>query len=119
MNEKKNNDINLNIIISERLRQMGISPNLTGYCYLRSMIKDCVIDFGLVRRITKKLYIQTAEKFSSDKILKWTSIERASRNAIYNAGEHETAIIEKFGHIPTNSEFIATIADDIKMEYDL
>ena len=108
----------LEIEITNLLHQLGISANLNGYRFLREEIKMTVEDFSVINSITKELYPSVAKKFDTTP----SRVERATRHAIekaWNKGDPEI-LTKLFGYTidnqrgkPTNSEFIATIADKL------
>ncbi len=105
-----------NIFIS-----IGIPPHIKGYTYLREAIKFVMMDTSLINSITKKLYPTIAKKYETSD----SKVERAIRHAIevaWNKGRIE-AINAIFGvrvyignEKPTNSEFIALVADKLILE---
>ena len=111
----------LAIKIANILHQIGISPNLKGYRYLREEIKMTVENFSVIDSITKEIYPSVAQKFNTTP----SRVERATRHAIEKAwdkGDPEV-LNGMFGYTidsrkgkPTNSEFIAMIADKLLME---
>lgn len=101
------------------LHEMGIPPHIKGYLYLSEAIRLVVYKVGLLGGITKELYPKVAITYSTTP----SRVERAIRHAIevsWNKRDLET--IELFfgtrAHIqrskPTNSEFIATIAEKLR-----
>lgn len=110
--------------ISGFMLELGIPAHLRGYQYLRSAVEMCVGDMELVGSVTKLLYPDLA------KLHKTTDqkIERAIRNAIEVSWERGNGVLfeELFGYNnseeysrPTNSEYIAAVADHIRLEYEL
>jgi len=111
--------------IDERISRifigMGIPPHIKGYVYLREGVKLAVQNPELINSVTKKLYPMIGEKFSTSA----SKVERAIRHAIevaWNKGRIE-AFNALFGvkaygenEKPTNSEFIALIADRILLD---
>lgn len=105
-----------NIFIS-----IGIPPHIKGYGYLREGIKMAVEDPGIINNVTKVLYPKIGEKFDTSA----SKVERAIRHAIevaWNRGRID-AINSIFGarvyigtEKPTNSEFIALVADKLILE---
>ena len=99
---------------------VGIPAHIKGYQFLREAIKMAIYNPEIINSITKKLYPSIAEKFETTP----SKVERAIRHAIeisWNRGDYET-MEEIFGHSvdfdrakPTNSEFIATIADHLRL----
>ena len=114
-------DIQLEMYITDIIHQIGVPAHIKGYHYLRDSIMMAVNDMDILNSITKQLYPSIA------KIHKTTSsrVERAIRHAIEVAwGRGKVEIIDDlFGYTintgkgkPTNSEFIALIADKIRLE---
>ncbi|WP_298841082.1 sporulation transcription factor Spo0A [uncultured Clostridium sp.] len=107
--------------ITNIMHEIGIPPHLKGYMYLREAINMLVNDIELLSSITKKLYPLLGEKFNTTD----SRIERAMRHAIevtWNKGQVET-INKFFGYSinikkgkPTNSEFMAMIADKLILQ---
>lgn len=103
--------------ISKLLKEFGIPANLLGYQYLRYAITVVVNEPNTVHSVTKVLYPRVAKAFNTS----CTRVERACRHAIelgWNRGNPE--LIDKYfgwsvnaGCKPTNSEFIATLADSL------
>lgn len=124
-NTKKNIDFhhnNLQISISKILHELGIPSHIKGYQYNREGI-SIIYEFPeTIGGITKELYPELAEKFDTTV----SRVERAIRHAIevsWNRGNWDL-MEEIFGHSvdidkakPTNSEFIVTIADKLRLEY--
>lgn len=107
--------------ISEIFVSIGIPPHIKGYAYLREGIKMTVDDPCIINRVTKELYPGIAQKYDTSP----SKVERAIRHAIevaWNRGRIE-AINAVFGariylgtEKPTNSEFIALMADKLILE---
>ncbi len=107
--------------ISELLKRVGIPVNIKGFRYLKNAIEIVSTDFSNLDKITKRLYLQVANNFNSTP----TRVERDIRHAIevaYNRG-NPRLLNEIFGYTidedkgkPTNSEFIAMMADKILIE---
>ncbi len=106
--------------VTGMLHQIGIPAHIKGYLYLRDAILMVVKDVDLLGSITKILYPEIADRFGTTS----SRVERAIRHAIEVAWARNNAeIIEKFfGHTictekgkPTNSEFIAMIADHLRL----
>lgn len=102
--------------VSEALRAMGVPARIKGYHYLRDAITLVMNDFEKINSVTKVLYPEVAEHFKTSPCC----VERAIRHAIEIAWERGDieAQEELFGYSvssckgkPTNSEFIAMIAD--------
>ena len=107
--------------ISEIFISIGIPPHIKGYGYLREGIKLTIEKPYIINSVTKELYPSIAKKFSTTP----SKVERAIRHAIevaWNRGRIE-AINAIFGariylgtEKPTNSEFIALVADKLILE---
>ena len=130
-NDKKNEDIksenavngeNLENRVTNMLHEIGIPAHIKGYHYLRDAIIMAVEDMDVLNAITKILYPTVAKKYQTTS----SRVERAIRHAIevaWSRGKLDT-LDELFGYTvstgkgkPTNSEFIALIADTIQLEY--
>lgn len=108
--------------ITKLIREIGIPAHIKGYQYIREGIIMSVKDPEMLNYITKFLYPTVARKYKTTT----SSVERAIRHAIevaWNRGKLE-AMDELFGYNvnsgkgkPTNSEFIALLADKIRLEY--
>ena len=107
--------------ITSLLHEMGMPAHIKGYLYLRDAITMVYNDIELLGSITKILYPDVAKKYKTTA----SRVERAIRHAIevaWNRGNIE-AISRTFGYTvniskskPTNSEFIAMIADKLRLE---
>ncbi len=105
--------------ITVTLKDLGIPANLLGYHYLRYGIELMMDDMSYMNGIVKKLYPKIAEKYETTP----HRVERAMRHAIETGWEkgspHLTDRIfgysVKDGDNPTNSEFICTVADYLKV----
>ena len=107
--------------ISEIFISIGIPPHIKGYAYLREGIKMTIEKPYIINSVTKELYPSIAKKFSTSA----SKVERAIRHAIevaWNRGRID-AINAIFGariylgtEKPTNSEFIALVADKLILE---
>ena len=108
--------------VTNMLHEIGIPAHIKGYHYLRDAIIMAVDDMDVLNAITKVLYPTVAKKYQTTS----SRVERAIRHAIevaWNRGKLDT-LDELFGYTvstgkgkPTNSEFIALIADTIQLEY--
>ena len=108
--------------VTNMLHEIGIPEHIKGYHYLRDSIIMAVEDMDVLNAITKVLYPTVAKKYQTTS----SRVERAIRHAIevaWNRGKLDT-LDELFGYTvstgkgkPTNSEFIALIADTIQLEY--
>ena len=113
---------NLQISISKMLHELGMPSHIKGYQYIREAISMVYYNPDIVGGITKELYPELATKFDTTV----SRVERAIRHAIevsWNRGDWDL-MEEIFGHSvdidkakPTNSEFIVTVADKLRLEY--
>ena len=108
--------------ISSFMLELGIPAHLRGYQYLRSAVQMCAEDMELVGSVTKLLYPDLAKMYRTTD----QKIERAIRNAIEVSWERGNSALfdQLFGYCnskeysrPTNSEYIATVADYIRLKY--
>lgn len=114
-------DGNLETRISKMLHALGIPSHIKGYQYIRESIKLIYRNPYIIGGITKELYPEVAERYKTTS----SRVERAIRHAIevsWNRGDYEY-MEELFGHSvdydrakPTNSEFIATVADKLRLD---
>lgn len=108
--------------VTNIIHEIGVPAHIKGYQYLREAIVMSVNDIDMLNSITKILYPTIAKKYQTTP----SRVERAIRHAIevaWSRGKMDT-IDELFGYTihngkgkPTNSEFIALIADRIRLEY--
>ena len=108
--------------VTHIIRELGIPAHIKGYHYVRESIIMAVRDMSILNYITKMLYPAIAKKYKTTS----SSVERAIRHAIevaFSRGQAEY-LEEVFGYMvkggkrkPTNSEFIALIADKMRLEY--
>ena len=113
---------NLQISITNTLHELGVPSHIKGYQYIREGITIIYNNPSMIGGITKELYPEIATRFNST----ISRVERAIRHAIevsWNRGNWDL-MEEIFGHSvdidkakPTNSEFIVTIADKLRLEY--
>ena len=113
---------NLQISITKMLHELGMPSHIKGYQYIREGITMVYDNPEIVGGITKELYPDIATKFDTTV----SRVERAIRHAIevsWNRGNWQL-MEEIFGHSvdidkakPTNSEFIVTIADKLRLEF--
>ncbi|MDE6849924.1 MAG: sporulation transcription factor Spo0A, partial [Clostridia bacterium] len=107
--------------ISNIFISIGIPPHIMGYQYLREGIKMTISDPSIINNVTKRLYPEIGEKYNTTA----SKVDRAIRHAIevaWNRGRID-AVNSIFGvrvymgnDRPTNSEFIALIADKLIFE---
>ena len=113
---------NLQISITKMLHELGMPSHIKGYQYIREGITMIYNDPNIIGGITKELYPELASKFDTTV----SRVERAIRHAIevsWNRGNWDY-MEELFGHSvdidkakPTNSEFIVTVADKLRLEF--
>ena len=114
--------IDLERDVTDMIHEIGVPAHIKGYQYLREAIMMSVEDPEMLGSITKVLYPTIARKNQTTA----SRVERAIRHAIevaWNRGKMET-LDAMFGYTintgkgkPTNSEFIALIADKIRLQY--
>ena len=112
---------NLQISITKMLHELGMPSHIKGYQYIREGISMIYDNPTIIGGITKELYPELATKFDTTV----SRVERAIRHAIevsWNRGNLDY-MEEIFGHSvdidkskPTNSEFIVTVADKLRLE---
>lgn len=122
MNREEYMKEHLETDITKMLHELGIPAHIKGYQYLRDAISMVVRDREMMEAVTKILYPEIAKKNYTSS----SRVERAIRHAIevaWGRGSQEV-IDELFGYTistgkgkPTNSEFIALIADKICLDY--
>ena len=120
VNSEKNED-NLEALVTNVIHEVGVPAHIKGYQYLREAIIMVVNDIEVINQITKSLYPQIAKRFKTTP----SRVERAIRHAIevaWGRGQQE-AVESIFGYTisaskakPTNPEFIAMIADKLRLE---
>jgi len=124
-NETKTFDIqhnNLQLSITKILHELGIPSHIKGYQYIRESIILLYNRPEIIGGITKELYPEIASKYNTTV----SRVERAIRHAIevsWNRGDWNL-MEEIFGHSvdidkakPTNSEFVVTVADKLRLEF--
>ena len=114
--------VNLEARVTDMIHEIGIPAHIKGYHYLRDAILMAVEDMDVLNAITKVLYPTVAKIHQTTA----SRVERAIRHAIevaWSRGKLDT-LDQLFGYTvsngkgkPTNSEFIALIADTIRLEY--
>lgn len=107
--------------ISEIIKEIGVPAHIKGYVYIRDAIQRVIKNQDLLGGVTKELYPAVGEKYNTTA----SRVERAIRHAIevaWTRGD-STTINKLFGYTvnggkgkPTNSEFIAIIADKLRLE---
>ena len=111
---------NMDIEVTRIIHQMGVPAHIKGYQYLRDAILFVIADVSLLGAVTKELYPMIAEKYETTA----SRVERAIRHAIELAWDRGNVemMTKFFGYTiniergkPTNSEFIAMVADKLRM----
>ncbi|MDO4749786.1 MAG: sporulation transcription factor Spo0A [Eubacteriales bacterium] len=111
---------NLETVVTDVIHEIGVPAHIKGYQYLREAIILTINDMDVINAVTKVLYPEVARKFNTTP----SRVERAIRHAIevaWDRGDLET-LQRFFGYTvsnikgkPTNSEFIAMIADCLSL----
>ncbi len=111
----------LRLKVTQILHQIGVPAHIKGYQYIRSAIIMSIQDKSLINSITKRLYPGVAKAYTTTS----SRVERAIRHAIevaWDRGDVDV-LTSYFGYTihntkgkPTNSEFIAMIADKISLD---
>lgn len=114
---------NLEISVTKLLHGLGVPSHIKGYQYIREGVILMYEKPEIVGAITKELYPEIANRFDTTV----SRVERAIRHAIevsWNRGDIEL-MEEVFGHSvdydrakPTNSEFIVTVSDKLRLEFN-
>ncbi len=116
-------DNTLERYVTRLMLELGVLAHLRGYHFLREAIIRAKDDMELVASVTKLLYPEISKKFRSTD----QKVERAIRNAIEVSWERGNPEIfqEIFGYSietgksrPTNSEYIAHLADKVRLDFD-
>ncbi|MFI3254350.1 MAG: sporulation transcription factor Spo0A [Eubacteriales bacterium] len=113
--------ISMESAVTSIIHEIGVPAHIKGYQYLRKAIVIAVADIEVINQVTKVLYPQVAKDFHTTA----SRVERAIRHAIevaWDRGDLET-LQKYFGYTvsnikgkPTNSEFIAMIADRLRLQ---
>jgi two-component system response regulator (stage 0 sporulation protein A) len=106
--------------VTKMIHQIGVPAHIKGYQYLRTAIILVIKDSAIINSVTKQLYPSIGKTFSTTS----SRVERAIRHAIevaWDRGDYDT-ITDIFGYTiqsargkPTNSEFIAMVADNLRL----
>ena len=114
-------DEDMDVVISDIMRQIGVPAHIKGYHYLRTSIKLSVEEPEMLGSVTKLLYPTVAKMYNTTS----SRVERAIRHAIEVAWDRGDVDVlsSYFGYTiqlqrgkPTNSEFIAMIADKLRLQ---
>ncbi len=110
--------------VTRIIHQIGVPAHIKGYQYLRTAILMTISDNEVINSVTKVLYPTVAKKYQTTT----SRVERAIRHAIevaWDRGDVDT-LNSYFGYTiqnsrgkPTNSEFIAMIADNLRLKYKI
>ena len=110
--------------VTQIIHQIGVPAHIKGYQYLRTAILLTIKDSDIINSVTKILYPSVAKKYQTTT----SRVERAIRHAIevaWDRGDVDT-LNSYFGYTiqnnrgkPTNSEFIAMIADNLRLKYKM
>jgi len=110
--------------VTQIIHQIGVPAHIKGYQYLRTAILLTIKDSDIINSVTKVLYPSVAKKYATTT----SRVERAIRHAIevaWDRGDVDT-LNSYFGYTiqnnrgkPTNSEFIAMIADNLRLKYKI
>ncbi len=110
--------------VTKIIHQLGVPAHIKGYQYLRTAILLTIKDSDIINSVTKVLYPSVAKRYATTT----SRVERAIRHAIevaWDRGDVDT-LNNYFGYTiqnnrgkPTNSEFIAMIADNLRLKYKL
>ncbi|MGM9552673.1 MAG: sporulation transcription factor Spo0A [Faecousia sp.] len=117
----RNREASIEAMVTSMIHEIGVPAHIKGYQYLREAIIIAVNNMDVINAITKVLYPQVAKTFATTP----SRVERAIRHAIevaWDRGDLET-LQRFFGYTvsntkgkPTNSEFIALIADKLQLQ---
>ena len=118
---RRNDKTGIETMVTSIIHEIGVPAHIKGYQYLREAIIIAVNDMDVINAITKVLYPQVAKTFQTTP----SRVERAIRHAIevaWDRGDLDT-LQRFFGYTvsntkgkPTNSEFIALIADKLSLQ---
>ena len=113
-------DADLETVVTDIIHEIGVPAHIKGYQYLREAIILTINDLDMINAVTKVLYPEVAKRFNTTP----SRVERAIRHAIEVAWDRgDVEVLQKFfGYTvsgikgkPTNSEFIAMIADNLSL----
>ena len=113
-------ELDLETVVTDIIHEIGVPAHIKGYQYLREAIILTIKDMDIINAVTKVLYPEVAKRFGTTP----SRVERAIRHAIEVAWDRgDIEVLQKyFGYTvsnikgkPTNSEFIAMIADSLTL----
>ena len=118
---RRSDKVSIETLVTNIIHEIGVPAHIKGYQYLREAIIIAVNDMDVINAITKVLYPEVAKTFGTTP----SRVERAIRHAIevaWDRGDLDT-LHKFFGYTvsntkgkPTNSEFIALIADKLQLQ---
>ena len=121
---RRSDKTSIESMVTSIIHEIGVPAHIKGYQYLRTAILLTVNDSDIINSVTKVLYPSVAKKYQTTT----SRVERAIRHAIevaWDRGDVDT-LNSYFGYTiqnnrgkPTNSEFIAMIADNLRLKYKL
>ena len=119
--QRRSDKVSIETLVTNIIHEIGVPAHIKGYQYLREAIIIAVNDMDVINAITKVLYPEVAKTFGTTP----SRVERAIRHAIevaWDRGDLDT-LQKFFGYTvsntkgkPTNSEFIALIADKLQLQ---
>ena len=122
--ESGDSDPDIEAQVTRIIHQIGVPAHIKGYQYLRTAILMTIKDSEMINSVTKALYPSVAKQYHTTT----SRVERAIRHAIevaWDRGDVDT-LNSYFGYTiqnsrgkPTNSEFIAMIADNFRVKYKM
>ena len=119
--DRRRSEAGLESVVTDIIHEIGVPAHIKGYQYLREAIILTIKDMDMINAVTKVLYPEVARRFSTTP----SRVERAIRHAIEVAWDRgDIEVLQKFfGYTvsnikgkPTNSEFIAMIADHLSLK---
>ena len=121
LSPERRQEADLEAVVTDIIHEIGVPAHIKGYQYLREAIILTIHDMDMINAVTKVLYPEVARRFGTTP----SRVERAIRHAIevaWDRGDVET-LQRFFGYTvsgikgkPTNSEFIAMIADNLSLK---
>ena len=121
LSPERRQEADLEAVVTDIIHEIGVPAHIKGYQYLREAIILTIHDMDMINAVTKVLYPEVARRFGTTP----SRVERAIRHAIevaWDRGDVET-LQKFFGYTvsgikgkPTNSEFIAMIADNLSLQ---